>query len=117
VALGDGAKKALDFARPLMALYVGGMGAKGKNFYNQLVTRYGWGAEAEQIQDLYLDGKKDEAAALLPDELLDLTNLCGDEGWVKDRIAAYKEAGVTNLLVTPIGDPREIIPKIKEWAA
>jgi F420-dependent oxidoreductase-like protein len=117
VSIGADAKSMLEFARPLMALYVGGMGAKGKNFYNELVTRYGYGAEAEKIQDLYLDGQKNEAAALIPDELLDLTNLCGDEGWVKERLQAYREAGVTNLLVTPIGDPREIIGKIKEWLA
>jgi F420-dependent oxidoreductase-like protein len=115
VAIGDDAKGVLEFARPMMALYVGGMGAKGKNFYNELVTRYGYGAEAEQIQDLYLDGKKSEAAALIPDELLDHTNLCGDEGWVKERVQAYKEAGVTNLLVTPVGDPVEIIAKIRSW--
>ncbi len=71
----------------------------------------------KKIQDLYLDGKKDEAAALIPDELLDLTNLCGDEGWVQERLQAYKEAGVTNLLVTPIGDPAEVISKVREWLA
>jgi len=117
VSIGPDAKRVLEFARPMMALYVGGMGAKGKNFYNELITRYGYGDVAEQIQDLYLDGKKEEAAALLPDELLDLTNLCGDEGFVKERVQAYKEAGVTNLLVTPIGDPVEIISKVKEWTA
>ncbi len=117
VAIGPEAKGFLDFARPIMALYVGGMGAKGRNFYNALVTRYGYAREAEQIQDLYLDGKKDEAAALIPDELLDLTNLCGDEGWVRERIQAYKEAGVTNLMVTPIGNPVEIIEKVRDWAA
>jgi F420-dependent oxidoreductase-like protein len=117
VSIGPDAKGALEFARPMMALYVGGMGAKGQNFYNELVTRYGYGAEAEQIQDLYLDGKKNEAAALIPDELLDLTNLCGDEGFVKERVQAYRDAGVTNLLVTPIGNPVEIIDKIKSWLA
>lgn len=117
VAIGSEAKKVLEFSRPLMALYVGGMGAKGKNFYNELISRYGYEDVAEQVQDLYLDGKKDEAAALLPHELLDLTNLCGDEGWVKERIQAYKEAGVTNLLVTPVGDPAEVITKVKEWAS
>jgi F420-dependent oxidoreductase-like protein len=117
VAIGPEAKGMLEFARPMMALYVGGMGAKGRNFYNQLVTRYGYADEASEIQDLYLDGKKNEAAALIPDELLDLTNLCGDEGWVRERIQAYKEAGVTNLVVTPIGDPAETIAKLKEWCA
>jgi F420-dependent oxidoreductase-like protein len=117
VSIGSEAKRVLDFARPMMALYVGGMGAKGKNFYNELISRYGYADIAEQVQDLYLDGKKDEAAALLPADLLDLTNLCGDEGFVKERLQAYKEAGVTNLLVTPVGDPVEIIAKVKEWTA
>jgi F420-dependent oxidoreductase-like protein len=117
VAIGPDAKGMLELARPMMALYVGGMGAKGRNFYNQLVSRYGFEKEAEQIQDLYLAGKKKEAAELIPYELLDLTNLCGDEGWVKERIQAFKESGVTNLNVMPIGDPAEIIGKVKEWSS
>jgi F420-dependent oxidoreductase-like protein len=117
VAIGPDAKSMLELARPMMALYVGGMGAKGKNFYNQLVTRYGYEKEAAEIQDLYLAGKKKEAAELIPYELLDLTNLCGDEGWVKERIQAFKESGVTNLNVMPIGDPAEIIGKVKEWSS
>ena len=76
---------------PMIALYVGGMGAKGRNFYNDLVSRYGFEQEAAEIQDLYLDGKKDEAAALVPDDLLEATTLCGPEGYVKERLAAYKE--------------------------
>ena len=94
-----------EFARPMLALYVGGMGAKGRNFYNDLVCRYGFEKEAEQIQDLYLDGKKDEAAALIPDELLEKTTLCGPEGYVKERIAAFKESGCTVLNVTPARRP------------
>jgi F420-dependent oxidoreductase-like protein len=105
-----------DFARPMVALYVGGMGAKGRNFYNDLVKRYGYEEEAEKIQDLYLDGKKDEAAALVPDELLEATSLCGPESYIQERIAAYKEAGVTNLNITPVGaDPREVIEKVRAW--
>ena len=77
----------------MAALYIGGMGAKGQNFYNALVSRYGYEAEAAEIQDLYLAGKKDEAAAKVPDELLELTNLCGPEGFMQERIAAFKEAG------------------------
>ena len=106
-----------DFARPMTALYVGGMGAKGKNFYNNIFKRYGYEQEAEQIQELYLAGKKDEAAALVPDDFLDATAMVGDEGWVKERIQAYKAAGVTHLSITPVGDkPLEIIEKVKAWA-
>lgn len=118
VAIGeeDEVKGIRDFARPMVALYVGGMGAKGRNFYNDLVKRYGYEEEAEQIQDLYLDGKKDEAAALVPDELLEATSLCGPEGYIKERLAAYQEAGVTNLNVTPVGaNPAQIIEKLKSW--
>jgi F420-dependent oxidoreductase-like protein len=106
-----------EFARPMTALYVGGMGAKGKNFYNQLVQRYGYEKEALEIQDLYLSGKKKEAEALIPDELLELTTLVGPEGYIKERLAAYKEAGVTVLNMTPIGaDPAEVVGKIKAWS-
>jgi F420-dependent oxidoreductase-like protein len=107
------------FARPMMALYIGGMGAKGRNFYNTLVQRYGYEAEAEKIQDLYLAGRKDEAAAAVPDDLLKLTNLCGPEAFVKERIAAMAEAGVNTLNVMPIGTLSEqvkIIDQIKTWA-
>jgi F420-dependent oxidoreductase-like protein len=115
LAIGEGAEKMRDFARPMMALYVGGMGAKGRNFYNDLICRYGYEKEAEQIQDLYLEGKKDEAAALVPDELLEKTTLCGPEGYVKERIAAFKEAGVTVLNVTPLGDPAPMLEQVKGW--
>ena len=117
VAIGEDAAAVAEMARPMVALYVGGMGARGKNFYNDLACRYGYEAEATEIQDLYLDGRKDEAAAKVPDELLALTNLCGPEGWVKERIAAFKEAGVTTLTVTPVGDdPLAIIEKLKAWS-
>jgi len=106
-----------DFARPLIALYVGGMGARGQNFYNALVQRYGYEAAAKEIQDLYLDGKKQEAAAAVPAELLELTNLCGPEAYIKERLAAFKEAGVNVLNVTPIGpDAAEIVGKLKAWS-
>jgi len=117
VAIGEDAAKYAEFARPMVALYVGGMGAKGRNFYNDLACRYGYEAEAKEIQDLYLDGKKDEAAAKVPDELLALTNLCGPEGWVKERIAAFKEAGVSTLNLTPLGtDATDTIEKVKAWS-
>lgn len=116
LSVGAGAESVRDLARPTVALYVGGMGAKGKNFYNDLVKRYGFEREAEQIQDLYLDGKKDEAARLVPDELLEGMSLCGSEGYVKERLAAYEEAGVTNLNITPIGpDPVKLIEQVKGW--
>lgn len=111
-------KAVLDmFARPIAALYIGGMGARGRNFYNALVCRYGYEAEAAEIQDLYLAGKKEEAAAKVPDELLELTNLCGTEGFVKERIAAFGEAGVTVLNVTPVGqDPPRLVEQLKAWS-
>lgn len=116
LAVGDGAEAARDFVRPMAALYIGGMGAKGRNFYNDLVRRYGYEAEAETIQDLYLDGKKDEAANLVPADLLESMSLCGSEGYVKERLAAYKESGVTNLLINPVGpDPVELVGRIKGW--
>ena len=101
-AIGEGVTKALlDFARPLIALYVGGMGARGKNFYNDLFCDYGFEKEAKEIQDLYLDGKKQEAEALVPMEFLEAMNLVGPESYVKERIAAYQESGVTNLPSRP----------------
>ena len=114
----DETKGVLDmFARPVAALYVGGMGAKGKNFYNALVQRYGYEAEAAEIQELYLAGRKDEAAAKVPDELLELTNLCGTEAFVRERIAAFGEAGVTVLNVTPVGaDPVKMVEQLRSWA-
>ena len=107
-----------DFARAMVALYVGGMGARDRNFYNQLFTRYGYEAEAKEIQDLYLDGKKAEAAAAVPASFLEETSLCGDEGYVRDRIAQFKAAGVTVLNVTPIAKDLDgqarTIEKVKE---
>ena len=94
---GDGADRVLDMARPTHALYVGGMGARDKNFYNTIAKKYGYVDEATEIQDLYLSGRKEEAAAAVPRELLANTNLVGPESHVAERIAAYKEAGVTHL--------------------
>jgi len=119
VAVGDDVAGFREMARPMVALYVGGMGARGRNFYNDLVRRYGFEAEAELIQDLYLDGKKEEAAAAVPDALLEATSLCGPEGYVKERIAAFAEAGVTHLNVIPIptGDQTQasLVGQVKEW--
>jgi F420-dependent oxidoreductase-like protein len=116
LAVGDDAAQMRDLARPMIALYVGGMGARGKNFYNDLACRYGFEAEAKEIQDLYLDGKKDEAAAAVPDGLLEAATICGPEGYVRDRIAAYKAAGVTSLNVTPIApDAPALVTQLKDW--
>jgi F420-dependent oxidoreductase-like protein len=105
-----------DLGRAAAALYIGGMGAKGKNFYNALARRYGYEKEADEIQDLYLSGKKSEAAALVPNDLLEATSLCGPESYLKDRIAAMAEVGVTHLNVTPVGaDPVAMMEKMRRW--
>jgi F420-dependent oxidoreductase-like protein len=117
IAEGEERRQILDGLRHFYALYIGGMGAKGRNFYNDLATRYGYGDVAGTIQDLYLDKRKDEAAALIPDELLELTNLVGSEGFIQERIAAFREAGVTTLNVTPIGDAPKLIEQVKGWAS
>jgi F420-dependent oxidoreductase-like protein len=118
VAIGEDVTHLRDRGRPHTALYVGGMGARGRNFYNDLARRYGWEAEARTIQDLYLDGRKKEAEAAVPAELLEKTSLIGPPGYVRERIAAYREAGVTVLSITPIGpDPLRVIEQVKEWAA
>jgi F420-dependent oxidoreductase-like protein len=112
-AVADRARAAL---RKQGALYIGGMGARGKNFYNTIATQYGWADEAKLVQDLYLDGKKAEAAAALPDELVNGLHLVGPRGRVAERIAAYREAGVTSLWVEPVEgtDPVRMIADIRE---
>lgn len=92
----------LDLARPMVALYVGGMGAKGRNFYNALACRYGFEAEAAAVQELYLAGEREQAGAAVPAALLEGTNLVGPEGYVRERIAAFAAAGVTTLNVIPM---------------
>ncbi len=99
VVVGDDPERLADFIRPMIALYVGGMGARGKNFYNDLACRYGFEAEAKQIQDLYLDGKKQEAAAAVPFELIDEVSILGPRERIADRIEAWKESGVGTLIV------------------
>jgi F420-dependent oxidoreductase-like protein len=104
LAIGDGSDVTAlrELQRPMVALYVGGMGARGKNFYNELAIRYGFEKEAEVIQDLYLEGKKREAEAAVPYEFLELTTLCGPKSYVEERVEAFKAAGVTHLQVHPI---------------
>jgi F420-dependent oxidoreductase-like protein len=106
VAIGDDVDPMLDQVRPQLALYIGGMGARGKNFYNDLARRYGYEDEARTIQDLYLDGRKDEAAAVVPEELVRAVSLVGPESYVAERVAAFREAGVTTLVLQPLdGSP------------
>lgn len=93
-----------DLARPRTALYVGGMGAKGRNFYNDLFAKAGYRTEAEQVQDLYLAGRRDEAMAALPDAYLRDNNLIGDAAFLTERVAAWRAAGVTMLDVKLVGD-------------
>ncbi|HTU74927.1 MAG TPA: LLM class F420-dependent oxidoreductase [Trebonia sp.] len=100
--IGDDVTHMRDLARPVFALYIGGMGAKDRNFYNDLAIRCGYEKEAREIQEAYLSGRKDEAAALVPTELLEKTSLIGPEGYVRERLGAYVEAGVTTLNVTPL---------------
>jgi F420-dependent oxidoreductase-like protein len=121
LAIGDDVAGLRELGRPMAALYIGGMGAKGRNFYNDLCRRYGWEKEADEIQDLYLAGKKDEAAAKVPAELLEKMSLIGSVGHVKERLAAMKESGVTTLNVSPIaGDHKSrlaLVEKVRELAA
>ena len=93
VAPNDDLAAAFDSLRPWLALYIGGMGAKGKNFYHDYATRLGYGDVATRIQELYLSGKKEEATALVPNELLDEVSLVGSHGRIVERLAAWKEAG------------------------
>ena len=99
VLVGDDLDALRDALKPHLALYVGGMGARGKNFYNALVRRYGWEAEAERIQELYLDGKRREAAAAVPDELVDAVSLVGPKERIRERLDAWRETPVTTLIV------------------
>jgi F420-dependent oxidoreductase-like protein len=118
---GDDVKGMLDLARPMFALYIGGRGAKGKNFYNTLACEYGFEAEAAKIQELYLGGNKRDAEAVVPLELLEMVNLVGPASYVRERIEAFRESGVTNLQVMPVpadgGDPAALVAQVKEWVA
>jgi len=120
LAIGDGLDDLLDSMRPMLALYIGGMGAKGRNFYNNLARRYGYEAEAEAIQDLYLDGKKEEAEARVPRDLLVKTSLIGTESHVRERLAALKESGVSTLNVTPLAGSSDertrLIERVRQLA-
>jgi alkanesulfonate monooxygenase SsuD/methylene tetrahydromethanopterin reductase-like flavin-dependent oxidoreductase (luciferase family) len=98
--ISDDVESARDALRPYYALYIGGMGARGTNFYNDLVASYGFEAEAKKIQDLFLDGKQRDAAAAVPDALIDEMALVGPPDRIRDRLAAWKESGATTMLVS-----------------
>ena len=115
LAVGDDVEDRLNWAKPHLALYIGGMGARGQNFYHKLATRYGYGEVADHIQDLFLSGRKAEAVAAVPDELVRQVSLIGPRGFVKERIAAFAEAGVTTLLATPVtADGAEYVSYVEE---
>jgi len=120
LAIGDDVKGLIDLIRPVQALYIGGMGARGKNFYNNMAVRYGYGKEAAAIQDAYLAGRKDEAAGLIPQELLEHVSLIGPTSYVAERVAAMKESGVTTLNVAPMASTHAariaLIEQIKDLA-
>jgi F420-dependent oxidoreductase-like protein len=121
LAIGDDVTGLIDLIRPVQALYIGGMGAREKNFYNALAVRYGYGKEAAAIQDAYLAGRKDEAAGLIPQELLENVSLIGPESYVADRVAAMRESGVTTLNVAPLGTTHAervaLIERIRDLAS
>jgi F420-dependent oxidoreductase-like protein len=121
VLISDDRDAARDVMRPVLALYVGGMGSREKNFYNQLVQRYGFEDAAREVQDLYLDGKKDEAAAALPAELIDAVALAGPSDAVRDRLAVYRDAGVGTLQISPMAfdfeGRRDQLRQVAELAA
>ncbi|MGA8846902.1 MAG: LLM class F420-dependent oxidoreductase [Nocardioides sp.] len=101
-SLGEADPEALQAVRDQLALYIGGMGARDKNFYNQLACRYGFESEAKEIQDLYLEGRKSDAATAVPDELVRAVSLIGDEDYVRAHLAEFAAAGVTTLLLKPL---------------
>jgi F420-dependent oxidoreductase-like protein len=98
----DDRELARNLMRPVLALYIGGMGSRKQNFYNNLVQRYGFEDAAAEIQDLYLEGKKAEAGEAIPDELIDMVSLCGPRDVIRDRLAAFRDAGVGTLMVSPM---------------
>lgn len=107
VYVSDDRELARNLMRPVLALYIGGMGSREQNFYNRLVQRYGFEDAAIEVQDLYLQGKRAEAAQAIPAELIDMVSLCGPRDVVRDRLAAFRDAGVGTLMVTPMASTRE----------
>lgn len=112
--LGEPDPHALDRVRAQLALYIGGMGAPGKNFYNQLAQRYGYAAEAAEIQSLFLAGRKEDAAMAVPDELVHAESLLGDEASVREQLTELERAGVTTLLLDPVAaDPQHRVDDVR----
>ncbi len=117
VFITDDLEAARNAMRPFIALYVGGMGSRKQNFYNNLVQRYGFEQEAAKIQELYLEGKREEAMAAIPDRLIDMVSLCGPAEQVRDRLAVYREAGVGTLGVTPLAfDAESRLQQLRQLA-
>lgn len=115
LAIGDDVEDRLAWTKPQLALYIGGMGARGRNFYHRLATRYGFGEVADRIQELYLAGRKREAIDALPDELVRGVSLIGPRGFIAERLAVFAEAGVTTLLVRPVTtDAGEAVRYVEE---
>jgi alkanesulfonate monooxygenase SsuD/methylene tetrahydromethanopterin reductase-like flavin-dependent oxidoreductase (luciferase family) len=102
VMISDDVESARNAMRPMLGLYVGGMGSREQNFYNRLVSSYGFEREAQQVQELYLAGRKSEAMLALPDELIDLVSIAGSPQRAKERIRAFRDAGVETLIVSPM---------------
>jgi F420-dependent oxidoreductase-like protein len=121
LAIGDDTAGLLDLGRSALALYIGGMGARGRNFYNDLAVRYGYQQEAAAIQDAYLAGRKQEAEAMVPVSLLEGTSLIGPRSLVAERVAAMRESGVTTLNVAPLAATHAervaLIEQIRDLAA
>jgi F420-dependent oxidoreductase-like protein len=117
LAIGESVEDRLAWAKPQLALYLGGMGARGKNFYHALATRYGFGEAADHIQDLFLAGRKQDAINAVPDDLVRAVSLVGPAGYVKERLAAFAEAGVTTILAHPLAtDDRETLQFVEQLA-
>jgi F420-dependent oxidoreductase-like protein len=106
VVVGDDPAACRAAVKPRLALYVGGMGARGRNFYNDIARRYGYEDAARTIQDLYLGGRKEEAAAAVPDALVDEVSLCGPRDRIRGQLAEWKDSGVTTLMVA--GDAQAV---------
>lgn len=115
LAIGDDVDDRLAWTKPQLALYIGGMGARGRNFYHNLATRYGFGEVADRIQELYLAGRKRAAIDAVPDELVRGISLIGPRGFIAERLAAFAAAGATTLLVRPVtADPGEALRYVEE---
>ena len=114
VMVSDDIANARNTMRPMLALYIGGMGSREQNFYNRLVSSYGFEAAAREVQDLYLDGKRAAAMEALPDELIDMTCLVGPKDRVRERLRAFRDAGVETLIVSPMAfDAEERIRQLR----